>query len=61
MLPIHLVTDIGKSFTSNDFLSFCKVINMKHTITPVQHPATNQAAERFVETLKRNVTKIVAV
>lgn len=57
--PIHLVTDNGTSFTCHDFKAFCKNVGINHTFTPPHHPATNGAAERFVETFKSNVTKIV--
>lgn len=56
--PAHLVTDNGPTFTSLEFESFCKNINVKHTFSPPYHPATNGAAERFVETFKSHVKKI---
>lgn len=56
--PAHLVTDNGPTFTSSEFNDYCKMINVKHTYSPPYHPATNGAAERFVETFKSHVTKI---
>ncbi|XP_037978548.2 uncharacterized protein K02A2.6-like isoform X1 [Plutella xylostella] len=56
--PVHLVTDNGPTFTSAEFNKFCQTLNIKHTFTPPYHPATNGAAERFVETFKSHVTKI---
>lgn len=55
----HLVTDNGTSFTSTEFEEFCKVIQIKHTFSPPYHPATNGVVERFVETFKSHVTKIM--
>ncbi|XP_049867459.1 uncharacterized protein K02A2.6-like isoform X1 [Pectinophora gossypiella] len=56
--PNHLVTDNGPTFTSQEFENYCNDINVKHTFSPPYHPATNGAAERFVETFKTHVTKI---
>lgn len=56
--PVHLVTDNGPTFTSLDFKIYCENTNIKHTFSPPYHPATNGAAERFVETFKSHVTKI---
>lgn len=57
--PIHLVTDNGTSFTSREFQDFCKATGVKHSFTPPHYPATNGAAERFVETFKSHMTKII--
>lgn len=56
--PVHLVTDNGRTFTSTDFQEYCKENQIKHTFTPPYHPATNGAAEKFVDTFKSAVTKI---
>ncbi|XP_063363502.1 uncharacterized protein K02A2.6-like [Cydia amplana] len=56
--PVHLVTDNGPSFTSSEFKDFCKLKDIKHTFTPPYHPATNGAAERFVDIFKKHVLKI---
>jgi hypothetical protein len=56
--PVHLVTDNGPSFTSLEFKDFCKLKDIKHTFSPPYHPATNGAAERFVEIFKKHVLKI---
>ncbi|XP_048481264.1 uncharacterized protein K02A2.6-like isoform X1 [Plutella xylostella] len=56
--PVHLVTDNGRSFTSSEFRDFIKMAQIKHTFSAPYHPATNGAAERFVETFKSAITKI---
>lgn len=56
--PVHLVTDNGPTFTSEEFKNFCTATNIKHTFSPPYHPATNGAAERFIGTFKTHVTKI---
>ncbi|XP_063386986.1 uncharacterized protein K02A2.6-like [Cydia fagiglandana] len=56
--PVHLVTDNGPTFTSQEFKDFCITKHIKHTFSPPYHPATNGAAERFVETFKSAITKI---
>lgn len=57
--PIHLVSDNGTSFRSQEFQDFCKVTGVKHSFTSPHYPATNGAAERFVETFKTHLTKII--
>lgn len=56
----HLVTDNGRQFTSLEFKDFVLQNGMKHSFTAPSHPATNGAAEKFVETFKDKVKKIVS-
>lgn len=58
-LPRHLVSDNGTQYTSIEFQEFCKINGIKHSFTAPHHPATNGAAENFVETFKDKVDKIV--
>ncbi|XP_011688809.1 PREDICTED: uncharacterized protein K02A2.6-like [Wasmannia auropunctata] len=58
-LPRHLVTDNGTQYTSNEFRDFVNRNGIKHSFTAPYHPATNGAAENFVETFKDKVDKIV--
>ncbi|XP_017885066.1 uncharacterized protein K02A2.6-like [Ceratina calcarata] len=58
-LPIHIVSDNGRQFTSTEFKSFLEQNRIKHSFSPPYHPASNGAAENFVGTFKNAVTKIV--
>lgn len=58
-LPRHLVSDNGRQYTSSEFQEFCKINGIKHSFTAPHHPATNGAAENFVETFKDKVNKMV--
>lgn len=53
------MTDNGTQYTSLEFQQFCKNNNIKQSFTAPHHPATNGAAENFVETFKDKVDKIV--
>lgn len=57
--PFHLVTDNGPTWTSEEFRNFCNLVGVKQSFTPPYYPATNGLAERFVESFKSHVTKIV--
>lgn len=57
--PLHLVTDNGPTWTSEEFTNFCKIVGINQSFTPTYYPATNGLAERFVETFKTHVSKIV--
>lgn len=58
-LPKHVVTDNGTQFTSKEFGDFCTSNGIKQSFTALHHPATNGAAENFVETFKNKVDKIM--
>ena len=56
-LPEELVSDNGPQFISQEFAVFMKQNGIKHTLTPPYHPASNGAAERIVQILKRALSK----
>lgn len=58
-LPFHCVTDGGPQFRSAEFHGFLTRNGVLHTLSPPYHPATNGAAENFVQTFKDKVAKIV--
>ena len=58
-LPEEIVSDNGPQFTSAVFKEFLKSNGVKQTLTPPYHPASNGAAERSVQILKRNLEKQV--
>jgi len=51
-IPEHIVTDNGPQFTSTEFTDFMLRNNIKHTLTPPGHPASNGMAERYVRHFK---------
>lgn len=57
-LPLHCVTDGGPQFRSDEFHNFLVNNGVKHTLSPPYHPATNGAAENFVQIFKDKVDKI---
>ena len=58
-LPEHLVSDNGPQFTSAEFSKFLEGNRIKHILSAPYHPASNGLAERFVQTLKRNLKATV--
>ena len=56
-LPKTLVTDNGRSFTSNEFHRFCHA-NGIHHITSPYHPSTNGLAERAVQSFKQGLKRM---
>ena len=57
--PEELVSDNGPQFTSREFEQFMQRCGIKHTRVAPYHPASNGAAERSVQILKRALEKQV--
>ncbi|XP_042149803.1 uncharacterized protein K02A2.6-like [Ixodes scapularis] len=58
-LPEEVVTDGGPQFRSEEFKNFLKDQGVVHTMTPPYRPASNGAAEKAVQTVKRALLKQV--
>ncbi|XP_040076284.1 uncharacterized protein K02A2.6-like [Ixodes scapularis] len=58
-LPEVLVSDNGPQFTAAEFADFMNANGVKHIRTPPYHAASNGAAERMVQTVKRALLKQV--
>ena len=56
-IPEEIVSDNGPQFTSSEFQDCMTKNGIKHTKVPPYHPASNGAAERTVQTVKRALTK----
>lgn len=56
-LPTEVVSDNGPPFTSHEIQEFMKNNGIKHTFTPVYHPASNGAAENAVKLCKKALKK----
>ena len=54
-VPREIVSDNGLQFTSEDFKHFMAANGIKHIHSSRYHPASNGAAERFVQTVKRAI------
>ncbi|XP_055355728.1 uncharacterized protein K02A2.6-like [Paramacrobiotus metropolitanus] len=56
----EIVTDNGTQFTSQEFADFCTVHGIRHLRTPPGHPQSNGQAERYVQTFKDGISKLIA-
>lgn len=57
-IPETIVSDNGTQFSSAIFKMFCIENNISYVFSPPYHPQSNGQAERFVDTLKRAITKL---
>ncbi|XP_054284384.1 uncharacterized protein K02A2.6-like [Macrosteles quadrilineatus] len=53
--PFTLVSDNGPNFTSSIFNQFLQACGVTHKFSAPYHPATNGQAERFVQTVKKQL------
>ncbi|XP_054279176.1 uncharacterized protein K02A2.6-like [Macrosteles quadrilineatus] len=53
--PFTLVSDNGPNFTSSIFNKFLQACGVTHKFSAPYHPATNGQAERFVQTVKKQL------
>ncbi|XP_055527452.1 uncharacterized protein K02A2.6-like [Wyeomyia smithii] len=58
-LPETIITDNGTQFCSSEFKKWCDQNGIIHIRTAPYHPQSNGQAERFVDTMKRLLLKIV--
>ncbi|XP_055634136.1 uncharacterized protein K02A2.6-like [Toxorhynchites rutilus septentrionalis] len=58
-IPETVITDNGTQFRSSAFKKMCEQLGIIHIRTAPYHPQSNGQAERFVDTLKQSLRKIV--
>ncbi|XP_055585150.1 uncharacterized protein K02A2.6-like [Uranotaenia lowii] len=58
-LPETIVSDNGTQFSCSLFKELCDSLDILHIRTAPYHPQSNGQAERFVDTLKRSLRKIM--
>ncbi|KMQ89452.1 hypothetical protein RF55_10920 [Lasius niger] len=58
-VPKIMVMDNGRSFRSAEFVQFLKTNGITPKYTAPYHPATNGQAERFIQTMKNSLRKML--
>lgn len=58
-VPLVLYTDAGSQFTSSEFSKFVKQWNFEHKIVSPKHHQGNGLAERYIQTVKNMLKKLV--
>ncbi|MGR0317608.1 DDE-type integrase/transposase/recombinase, partial [Klebsiella pneumoniae] len=58
-LPRTIITDNQTTFTSSKFQQFCANFGIKHILTPSYHPQSNGQVERYVQTTKQSLRKLM--
>ena len=54
----QIISDNGRTFTSEEFQTFCRNNGIIHKTSAPWHPATQGLVERFVQTFKLAMNKI---
>ncbi|XP_053539534.1 uncharacterized protein LOC124628632 [Ictalurus punctatus] len=58
-IPKDVLTDQGTPFVSKLMADLCRMLQVKHLRTSVYHPQTDGLVERFNQTLKRMLRRVV--
>ena len=59
--PKRILTDQGRNFESEHFLNFCNLFRIAKIRKSAYHPQANGICERFNQTLKYSLMKILSV
>ncbi len=59
-IPVEILTDQGTPFMSRLMADLCRLLRVKQLRTTVYHPQTDGLVERFNQTLKQMLRRVVA-